>query len=88
MSVLYQNNTSRCNLLGQWYNSAYIDVSFNFVVFYIFHFFADQMLEFVCVFFLYASFVIYIYQYQYGWDNVGLSWSLKLLYLGDNCIVF
>jgi len=24
------------------------------------------MLEFVCVFFLYASFVIYIYQYQYG----------------------
>ena len=40
--------------------------SFNFVVFYIFHFFADQMLEFVCVFFLYASFMIYIYQYQYG----------------------
>jgi hypothetical protein len=34
--------------------------SFNFVVFYILHFFADQMLEFVCGFFLYASFVIYI----------------------------
>jgi hypothetical protein len=34
--------------------------SFNFVVFYILHFFADQMLDFVCGFFLYASFVIYI----------------------------
>jgi hypothetical protein len=34
--------------------------SFKFVVFYILHLFADQMLEFVCGFFLHASFVIYI----------------------------
>ena len=35
-------------------------VHLTLLFFYILHFFADQMLEFVCGFFLYASFVIYI----------------------------
>ena len=52
-------------------------VHLNLLFFYILHFFGDQMLEFVCGFFLYASFVIYISismvrvnLYQFQWVRV------------------